>query len=66
MVEVTNSTAEPDGSFRHYMLRVDPNAYGGRAARECQAAIASTWRDKRDRSKLFFARPDDYVLEIET
>jgi len=24
MVEVTNSTPEPDGSFKHYTIRVDP------------------------------------------
>lgn len=25
MLEVINSTREPDGSFKHYWLRVDPN-----------------------------------------
>lgn len=66
MIEVTNSTPEPDGAFRTYMLRVDPNAYGGRASKECHAAIASTFRAKRDRSKLYFARPEDYSPRIET
>ena len=66
VVEVTNSTAEPDGSFRKYHLRVDPNAYDGRAGRECHAAIASTWRTKSDTSKFGFKRPEDYRPEVET
>jgi len=37
MVEVLNSTAEPDGSFRSYMLRVPP------AMRTCQEALAWTF-----------------------
>jgi len=66
MIEVTNSTAEPDGSFRTYMLRVDPNAYGGRASRECHAAVASLCRRKSDRAQLYFKRPEDYAPRIET
>lgn len=66
MVEVTNSTAEPDGTFRVYHLRVDPNAYNGRAGRECLAAIASTWRKKKPGTPLMFSTPEEYVLAIET
>lgn len=66
MVEVTNSTAEPDGSFRKYMLPVGPQHYGGRAGRECQAAIASTWRHRGDRAKLLYEKPEDYVPQRET
>ncbi|MFM2058415.1 MAG: hypothetical protein RLY71_2800, partial [Pseudomonadota bacterium] len=44
-VDLLNSTPEPDGTTRRYMLRVDPNAYGGEAARNAHAAAASTWRD---------------------
>lgn len=43
-VELVNSTPEPDGTLKRYMLRVDPSAYGGLAARDCHAAAASTWR----------------------
>jgi len=65
-VEVTNATREPDGSLKKYMLRVDPQAYGGRAARECHAAIASTWRKKGDTSVMMFAKPEDYCPVVET
>lgn len=46
---------------RVYLLRVDPDAYGGLAGEgSARAAVASTWR-KPDGS-MVFARPDDYVL----
>lgn len=63
IVEVINSTPEPDGTFKHYHLRVDPNAYGG--LKTAQAAVASTWR-KKGTSELVFANPEDYDPEIET
>lgn len=66
MIEVTNSTPEPDGTHRLYHLRVDPNAYAGRAGRECLAAIASTWRQKKNGTPLMFAKPEDYKLAVET
>ena len=47
MVKVVNSTPEPDGSFKDYFIRVDPNAYGG--LQTARAAVASTWR--KDPSK---------------
>lgn len=43
-VELRNRTPEPDGSVKHYVLRVDPNAYGGEAAEHVHAAAASTMR----------------------
>jgi hypothetical protein len=64
MIDVRNSTQEPDGSWKQYQLRVDPNAYGGRAGRECQAAIASTWRDVD--GSMIFPTPEMYQPEIET
>ncbi|HWH38400.1 MAG TPA: hypothetical protein VNU21_01075, partial [Usitatibacter sp.] len=42
--QVRNSTPEPDGSVKPYFLRIDPRAYDGEAARNCHAAIASTFR----------------------
>lgn len=66
MIEVTNSTPEPDGTHRLYHLRVDPNAYNGRAGKECLAAIASTWREKKQGVPLMFNTPEDYKLQIET
>ena len=61
-VKVVNSTLEPDGTSKEYMLRVDPNSYGG--LKTARAAIASTWRypDK----KLVFEKPEDYVCKIQT
>ena len=44
-VDLLNSTPEPDGTTKRYMLRVDPNAYDGEASRNAHAAAASTWRD---------------------
>jgi hypothetical protein len=44
-VDLLNSTPEPDGTTRRYMLRVDPDAYGGEASRNAHAAAASTWRN---------------------
>lgn len=64
MIDVQNSTQEPDGSWKRYQLRVDPNAYGGRAGRECLAAIASTWRDVD--GSMLFERPEDYSPGVET
>lgn len=66
LIEVTNSTAEPDGTFKKYLMRVDPNAYNGRASKECKAAIASTWRTKTPGAPLMFATPEEYVLDVET
>ena len=45
-VDLLNSTPEPDGTIKRYLMRVDPNAYNGDASRVCQAAAASTWRDE--------------------
>jgi hypothetical protein len=62
MVKVVNSTQEPDGTFKDYWIRVDPNAYGG--LKTARAAVASTWRNED--GSLIFARPEDYDCEIET
>jgi hypothetical protein len=66
MVEVTDSTPLSNGEHKKYLRRVDPKAYGGRASRECHAAIASTWRKKADHSVLMFKQPEDYRPLIET
>lgn len=64
MVDCVNSSPEADGTHRRYMLRVDPNAYGGAAARDVLAAMASTWRNAD--GSLLFKRPDEYRPECET
>jgi hypothetical protein len=66
MVEVTNATREPDGHLKKYILRVDPQAYDGRAGRECHAAVASTWRRKGDTSQFMFSAPEEYRPVVET
>lgn len=62
MVKVVNSTAEPDGSFKDYFIRVDPNAYGG--LKTARAAVASTWRNSD--GTLMFQKPEDYGCDVET
>jgi hypothetical protein len=43
--DLLDSTPEPDGTVKRYMLRIDPNAYDGEASRNLLAAAASTWRN---------------------
>lgn len=62
MVKVVNSTPEPDGSYKDYFIRVDPNAYGG--LKTARAAVASTWRN--DDGSMVFESPEDYDCSIET
>jgi hypothetical protein len=64
MVDLLNSTPEPDGSVKRYLLRVDPNAYDGEASRDCLAAVASTWRNAD--GSLAFKRPQDYAPVFES
>ena len=64
MVDVLNSTPEPDGSVKRYHLRVDPAAYDGAAATDCLAAVASTWRNPD--GSLTFKRPADYAPMFES
>ena len=58
-VDLLNSTPEPDGSVKRYMLRVDPNAYGGDAAMNVHAAAASTWRNAD--GSMAYSRWKDYA-----
>lgn len=47
---------------RVYLLRVDPDAYGGLSGEgSARAAVASTWRNPD--GSMVFPRPADYVLE---
>jgi len=62
VVKVVNSTAEPDGTYKDYFLRVDPKCYGG--IKTARAAVASTW--KNDDGSLVFESPEDYDCSIET
>lgn len=63
-LDMLNSTPEPDGSVKRYMIRIDPRAYNGTAARDCLAAMASTYR-MADGS-LVFRSPSDYAPEFES
>ena len=58
MLDMLNSTPEPDGTTKRYLLRVDPKAYDGEAGRNCTAAMASTWRN--DDGSLVFKKPAHY------
>ena len=62
VVKVVNSTPEPDGSYKDYHIRVDPDCYGG--LKTARAAIASTWRNED--GSLVFESPEDYDCGIET
>ncbi len=64
MLDMKNSTAEPDGTYRRYMIRIDPSAYGGMASKNCLAAMASTYRGKNGR--MLFKHPEDYAPIAET
>jgi hypothetical protein len=61
-LEMLNSTAEPDGSHRRYLERIDPKAYDGAAGRLCHAAMASRWhhRDEHGQLQRTFVRWQDY------
>jgi hypothetical protein len=63
-VDLLNSTPEPDGTTKRYMLRVDPNAYNGDAAKNAHAAAASTWRNA-DQS-LTYKKWKDYAPVAES
>lgn len=65
MLEMNNSTPEPDGSIKQYMLQIDPSAYNGEAAKQCHAAMASTWRYENS-GELVFKRPQDYRPGVES
>lgn len=62
VVKVVNSTAEPDGSWKDYWLRVNHQLYGG--IKTAHAAVASTWRTKD--GKLAFETPQEYCPAFES
>ena len=62
--DLLNSTPEPDGTVKRYMLRIDPNAYDGEASRNLLAAAASTWRNAD--GSLHFADWRDYAPVFES
>jgi pyrimidine operon attenuation protein/uracil phosphoribosyltransferase len=66
MLDLLNSTPEPDGTVKRYVIPVDDTLYGGRAGRECIAASASTWRKRGDRTQLVFASPEAYQPAFES
>jgi hypothetical protein len=65
-IRVTNRSPEPDGTYRRYWLRINPDHYGGDAGRIPQAAVASTWRTTRGGKELLFSDWRDYRPTIET
>jgi hypothetical protein len=64
ILDMLNSTPEPDGTTKRYMIRIDPNAYGGKASQDCLAAMASTYR--MPDGSLLFASPQDYAPAFES
>jgi hypothetical protein len=67
-LDMLNCTPEPDGTYRHYLERIDPRAYDGAASRHCHAAMASRWhhRDENGRLLRTFARWQDYKPRAES
>lgn len=59
-LDLLTSTSKSDGSSKRHVLPIDGSVYGGRAGRECLAAVASTWRKRFDSSKAAFLRPEHY------
>ena len=62
--DLLNSTPEPDGTVKRYMLRIDPEAYDGEASYNLQAAVASTWRNAD--GSLVFKDWRDYAPDFES
>jgi hypothetical protein len=62
-LDMINSSPEPDGSYKHYLQRIDPKAYDGDAGRLCHAAMASLWHYRNDDGQLVrtFSRWQDYL-----
>ena len=65
-IRVTNRSPEPDGTFKHYWLDVNPAHYNGDAGRVPQAAVASTWRVSPTSKELVYKDYRDYRPIIET
>lgn len=67
-LEMINSSAEPGGSRKRYLQRIDPNAYDGDAGRLCWAAMASLWHYRDDDGRLVrtFSRWQDYQPTAES
>lgn len=67
-LSMVNSSPEPDGHYKTYLERIDPKAYGGAAARNCHAAMASRWRYRDDNGELqlSFPRYQDYRPSAES
>lgn len=59
-VKVLNSTPEPDGTYKDYILRVrDPKIHYPNHPRTARGAIASTFRNPQT-GELIFESPEDY------
>jgi hypothetical protein len=63
-VDLLNSTPEPNGEVKRYMLRVDPKAYDGEAELNVHAAAASTWRNAD--GSLTYQNWRDYAPDAES
>ena len=66
LIDVLNSTPEPDGSIKRYQMIVNGSHYAGEAGESLLAAWASTFRDPNDTTKLAFAKPEHAIFAVET
>ncbi len=65
-LDMLNSTPEPDGTTKRYIIPIDYDRYDGEAARNCHAAMASTWRVKGRETELYFKNWREYAPAAES
>jgi hypothetical protein len=66
LLDLLNSTPEPDGTIKRYIIPINPSHYNGDAGKFCIAASASTWRHRNDINKLVFSNYKDYSPQFES
>jgi len=66
LIDVLNSTPEPDGTVKRYQMVVNGAHYGGDAGQSLLAAWASTYRNPLNPAELAFARPEHALFAVET
>ncbi|MGL4575140.1 MAG: DUF6745 domain-containing protein, partial [Burkholderiaceae bacterium] len=66
LLDMLNSTPEPDGTTKRYTIPIRAEAYNGDAGRNCHAASASMWRKRGDPTRLAFADWRDYAPGFES
>jgi hypothetical protein len=66
LLDLLNSTPEPDGSVKRYVIPINPDLYNGDAGRNVAAASVSTWRKRTNPEALAFDDWRDYQPVFES